>query len=96
LAQFKVDWIARITGRGTAIAGQVIDGPVRVGDQIIVPTSDLGGPLIIVGVEAADNVSTGESWVTLVVPPAPAGPRTETLQKALIPGTMLEIVSEAQ
>jgi hypothetical protein len=95
MARFKIAWLAEITGRGTAIAGEVIDGVVRVGDLIVGPDGVPGVPFAIRGVEAADRISTGESWVSLIVPPPPAGPAPSALRDALSAGTVLEIVSDA-
>ena len=88
--------MAHITGRGSAIAGEIILGTIRVGDWVIAPTHMPGVPFKVGGVEFADNPSTKESWVALVVPDPPAGPATPTLKAALEPGTMLEISSSPQ
>ena len=86
MTRFKVAWLSAIAGRGTAIAGDVLDGTVRVGDRIVAPANMPGLPLAISGVEFADNVSTRESWVALLVAAPPTG-----LQDALSAGTVLEI-----
>jgi hypothetical protein len=93
MAQFRVSWVAHITGRGSAIAGEITLGTVRVGDWIVSPTDVPGAPLQVSGVEFADNPSTKESWVALLVAEHPAGPTTSSLKDALDPGMILEIAS---
>ena len=93
LARFRVNWVAHITGRGTAIAGDILDGTVSVGDWIVAPTDISEAPLKVSGVEFADNPSTKESWVALFVTDPPAGPATPTLKAVLDPGTIIEISS---
>src|SRR4029450_4952232 len=73
MARFKVAWLVEISGRGTAIAGEIVDGVVGVGDHVVGPDVVPGLPFPIRGVEVADRISTGESWVSLIVPPPPGG-----------------------
>lgn len=93
VARFKVAWVAEVTARGTVIAGEILDGKLRVGGCIVGPAGVPGLPLAIVGVEFADNLSTRVSWVCLVVPPPPVGPAGSLLKEALTGGTVLEVVS---
>jgi hypothetical protein len=96
MGRFKVAWLTEITGRGTAVAGEILDGTIRVGDRIVAPASLPGVPLPISGVVFADNVTTRESWVALVVPLPPAGPAPASLKDTLGAGTVLEIESSAR
>ena len=43
-ARFRVDWVGHITGRGTTIAGEILEGAIRKGDWIVAPTEN-GSPL---------------------------------------------------
>jgi hypothetical protein len=88
--------VAEITGRGTAIAGEILDGTIRRGDRVIGPPSIPGVPLTIARVEFADRLSTRESWISLVVPPPPAGPPPAALKDAVSAGTVLEIEASAR
>jgi hypothetical protein len=83
--------VHRITGRGTAIAGEILDGGFRVGDRLTVPASVSADPIEVIGVEFADNHSTRESWPVILVALPPQGPEPELLKSGLPPGTVLEI-----
>lgn len=74
VARFRVDWLAQITRRGPAIAGEILEGRIRVGDRIVAPATIPGVPLDVMGVEFADNVSTRAYWISLLVALATTGP----------------------
>src|SRR4029450_6708195 len=73
MARFKVAWLVEISGRGTAIAGEIVDGVVGVGDHVVGPAVVPGLPFPIRGVEVADRISPAEWGVRLIVPQSPGG-----------------------
>lgn len=82
--RFKVKDIGEITGRGRVITGDILDGIVRIGDRLRSPRT---GPLVVTGVEFADNTSKHEYHVALVFAHAPA---LAELRSVLSAGAVLE------
>jgi len=84
-ARFKVLDVFQITGRGRVVAGDILDGVVRVGMLAFPQQAVRHQRWRISGVEFADNVSGRESHIALVLPDAPP---VEDLRAQLPPGTV--------
>ena len=90
-ARFKVLDVFQITDRGRVVAGEVLEGKVRIG-MLAGPESGVQhGKWRIGGVEFADNVAARESHVALVLPDAP--PLAEL--RSLLPAGSVLVIEDA-
>jgi len=87
-ARFRVLQVFQITGRGRAVTGDILEGVIRVGMVARPDGSEQKGQWLIGGVEFADNPSSRESHLGLILPDAPP---VEDLRMLLPPGTVLVI-----
>jgi len=64
---FHIQNSCNITGRGLVVLGQLTDGKVKIDDYLTFKYDSKILTTVIIGVEMADNISTGEYWVGLLI-----------------------------
>jgi hypothetical protein len=87
-ARLRVVDVFQITNRGRVVAGDILEGVVRIGMVAAPEDQPTLGSWTIAGVEFVDNVAPRESQIALVLG---NGPSVDALRALVPPGTVLAI-----
>lgn len=94
MATFRVKETFHLQGRGFCLVGDILEGVIRIGDDVLPSGAATANPERIAGVEFVDNIRDRKSWIALVVAD-PDGERKVELTGLFPSGNVITVVSKS-